>query len=310
MKRLQYHRYGGPEVLVLEDAAVPRPGRGQVLVRVRAASANAMDWKIRNGGMRVMTGRTFPRGVGHDFAGVVARVGEGVTRFRMGDEVLGAARLQHAGAFAEFVIAEERSVARKPDALSFAQAATLPVVGLTAYQAVVRAGRLRAGQRMFINGCLGGVGRVAVQVALAAGVSVAGSCRSGSEDEARRLGVHPVVAFDSDPVPPTERFDVVFDTAGALPYRMARRMLTPHGRIIDIVPSAAKAARSILPGPYTAFMGRADGDDLQRIADAAGRGEIVASIARTVALDDAIPALTALERSPTSGGGKLVITVP
>lgn len=309
MRRLQYHRYGGPEVLVLEDAVIPNPGRGQILVRVRTASANAMDWKIRNGEMRVMTGRRFPRGVGHDFAGVVEQIGEGTTRFQAGDEVLGAARLQHAGAFAEFVIADERSVAFKPDALSFEHAATLPVAGLTAYQAVTTAGRLRPGQRIFISGCVGGVGRVAVQVALGVGASVAGSCRSGTEAEARDLGVDPVVTFDTDPVPHTGRFDVVFDTAGTLPYGTARQMLTPHGRIIDIVPSGSKFARSILPGPYSAFMGRPNSDDLQHVADAAGRGEMVTRISRTVTLDDAIPALTELESAPTSGAGKLVITV-
>lgn len=310
MRRLQYHRYGGPDVLVLEAAAIPQPGRSQVLVRVRAASANAMDWKIRNGDMRVMTGRKFPRGVGHDFAGVVEQVGAGVNRFRAGDEVLGAARLQHAGAFAEFVIADERSVASKPNALPFEHAATLPVAGLTAYQALMTAGKLRAGQRIFINGCLGGVGRLAVQVALAAGATVTGSCRSGMEAEARALGVDPVVTFDTGTVPPpVGRFDLVFDTAGTLSSGAARQMLTPHGRIIDIVPTASKIARSVLPGPYIAFMGRPDSDDLQHVADAAGRGEIVPRIARTVSLDDAIPALTELETAPTSGGGKLVITI-
>ena len=308
MKRLQYHRYGGPDVLALEDTATPLPGRRQVLVRVRAAAANAMDWKMRNGEMRAMTGRKFPRGVGHDFAGIIERVGEGVTRLQAGDEVLGAAPLQQAGAFAEFVIADERSVAQKPDALSFAQAATLPVVGLTAYQAVTKAGELQPGQRIFINGCLGGVGRVAVQVAIGVGAYVAGSCRSGSEAEAHQLGVDTVVAFDLDPAPLTGRFDVVFDTAGTLPYATARRMLKPDGRIIDIVPSVAKFARSILPGPYTAFMGRPDSDDLQHVADAAKRGNIATRISRTVTLADAIPALIDLENAPTSSGGKLVIT--
>ncbi len=309
MKRLQYHRYGGPDVLTLADAPTPTPGRGQVLVRVRAAAANAMDWKIRRGEMRPMTGRKFPRGVGHDFAGVIERVGEGVTRLQVGDEVLGAARLQDAGAFAEFVIADEPSVAHKPEALTFVQASTLPVVGLTAYQAVTRVGRLQPGQEIFINGCLGGVGRVAVQVATGVGASVTGSCRSGSEADAQQLGVDTVVPFDLDHAPLTGQFDVVFDTAGTLPYATARRMLRPGGRIVDIVPSVTKLARSILPGPYTAFMGRPDSDDLQHVADAAGRGEIVTRISRTVTLGDAIPALIELENAPTSGGGKLVLTI-
>lgn len=308
MKRLQYHRYGGPDVLALGDAETPTPGPGQVLVRVRAAAANAMDWKIRNGEMRPMTGRKFPRGVGHDFAGVIERVGEGVTRLRVGDDVLGAAPLQRAGAFAEFVIADEQSVAHKPDALTFAQAATLPVIGLTAYQAVTKAGKLQSGQDIFINGCLGGVGRVAVQVATGVGASVTGSCRSGSEADAHQLGVDTVVAFDLDPAPLTGRFNVVFDTAGTLPFATARRMVKPGGRIIDIVPSVAKFARSMLPGPYTAFMGRPDSNDLQHVADAAGRGQIATRISRTVTLADAIPALIDLENAPTSSGGKLVIT--
>jgi NADPH:quinone reductase-like Zn-dependent oxidoreductase len=309
MKRLQYHRYGGPDVLAFEDADTPTPGRGEVLVRVRAAAANAMDWKIRNGEMRAMTGRKFPRGVGHDFAGVIERVGEGVTRLQVGDEVLGAARLQQAGAFAEFVIADQRSVAHKPDALTFTQAATLPVIGLTAYQVVTKAGKLQPGQNIFINGCLGGVGRIAVQVATGMGASVTGSCRSGSEADAHQLGVDTVVAFDFDAAPLTGRFDVVFDTAGTLPFPVARRMLKPGGRIIDIVPSAAKFARSILPGAYTAFMGRPDSRDLQHVADAAGRGEIAIRISRTVTLANAIPALTDLENALTSSGGKLVITI-
>lgn len=309
MKRLQYDRYGGPDVLTLAEAEIPTPGRGQVLVQVRAAAANAMDWKIRRGEMRAMTGRRFPRGVGYDFSGVIALVGDGVTRLKVGDEVLGAARLQHAGAFAEFVIADQKSVAHKPGALTFAEAATLPVAGLTAYQGVTTAGALRPGQDIFINGCLGGVGRLAVQVATGLGASVTGSCRPGSEEQARQLGVDPVVAFDFDPAPLTSRFDVIFDTAGLLPYATARQMLRPGGRIIDIVPSVTKFVRSILPGPYTAFMGKPNSDDLQLVADAAGRGDITTRIQRTVTLADAIPALVDLENAPTSGAGKLVITM-
>lgn len=102
MRRVQYHRYGGPDVLALEDTATPSPGRGQVLVRVRAAATNPMDGKIRNGEMRFMTGRKFPRGVGHDVAGTIERLGAGVTGLQVGDDVLGTAPLRQAGAFTEF----------------------------------------------------------------------------------------------------------------------------------------------------------------------------------------------------------------
>ena len=306
MKRVQYHRHGGPDVLTIGDTDIPTPGRGHVLVRVRAAAANAMDWKIRNGELPMMAGRKFPRGVGHDFAGIVEQVGDGVTGLNVGDEVLGVVRLP--GAFAEYVVANARFVAHKPAALSFAAAATLPVAGITAYQAVTRAGGLQPGQNIFINGCLGGVGRIAVQVATGMGASVAGSCRPGSEDDARQLGVTTVLGFDVDPAALAGQFDVIFDTAGLLPPSTARQLVKPGGRIIDIVPSLGKLARTILPGPYTGFMGRPNSADLQHLADAAGRGDITPRILRTVPLADAVPALTALEHAPTSSGGKLVIT--
>jgi len=307
-RRVQYHRYGGPEVMRLESYEPPAPGKGQVLIRVRAAAANAMDWKMRNGEMRMMTGRAFPRGIGNDFAGVVEAVGTGVTRLRAGDEVLGATSLKGAGSFAEMVLAEEDAVVRKPAGLSYEQAATLPVVGITAFQAMLRHGGLKSGSSVFINGCLGGVGRAAAQIALACGASVAGSCRAAATEEARRLGVSPVVGSGFGTMGLEGRFDIVFDTPGTLPITTARTLLKPGGRIIDIVPSPAKFARSALPGPYRVMMGRPAPQDLEEVARLAAKGELRIPIARTVPLTEAIPALTELEHRRTSGGGKLVVT--
>ncbi len=117
-RRIQYDQYGGPERMELAEFTPAAPGKGEVLVRVRAAAANGLDWKIRNGDMKFMTGRNFPRGLGHDFAGVVDQVGEGVTRFRAGDEVLGTTSLKAAGAFAEMVLAKAGQVVKKPGGLS------------------------------------------------------------------------------------------------------------------------------------------------------------------------------------------------
>ena len=308
MKRLQYHRYGGPEVLRLEDVEPPRPGPGEILVRVRAAAANAMDWKIRNGEMRLMTGRGFPRGIGNDFAGVVEAVGADVTRLRAGDAVLGGTSLKGAGAFAEMVIAAEKAVVRKPPELSYEQAAAIPVVGSTALQAMLGKGKLRAGQAVFINGCLGGVGRAAAQIALASGASVAGSCRATAAEEARDLGIAPIVEFGFDPAPLDGRFDLVLDTAGTLSATTARTLLRPGGRILDIVPSPAKFARSALPGPYRVMIAKPSTKDLDEVARMAAQGRLRIPIARTVPLADAIPALTDLERHRTPKGGKLIIT--
>ncbi|MBM9510127.1 NADP-dependent oxidoreductase [Actinacidiphila acididurans] len=308
MKRIQYHRYGGPEVMRLEDVEPVRPGAGEVLVRVRAAAANPMDWQIRNGEMKMVTGRSFPRGMGYDFAGVVEAVGEGVARLRAGDEVLGAAPLKAGGAFAEMVVAEEKAVVKKPASLSYEEAAAIPTVGVTAFQALVTKGKLQPGQDVFVHGCLGGVGRSAVQIAAARGARVAGSCRAGAAQEAADLGIAPVVDFDFDPTAIGGLFDIVLDTAGTLPIKAARTMLKPGGTIIDIKPTPVKFARSALSGSYRVQVTQAVTQDIEEVARAAGQGVLRLPIARIVPLTEAIAALTELERDRTPKGGKLVIT--
>jgi len=119
MKRVQYHRYGGPEELHIEEVALPEPGSGQIRVRIKAAAANPVDWKIRKGELKAIIGRKFPRGLGHDFAGVVEAVGPEVTRLKVGDEVFSAMGLKESGTFAEALVTEEKTVFLKPRSLSF-----------------------------------------------------------------------------------------------------------------------------------------------------------------------------------------------
>ena len=309
LRRIQYHRYGGPEVLRLEEFEPATLRRGEALVRVRAAAVNGMDWKIRRGELRAMTGQRFPRGLGHDFAGVVEGIGEGVSRIRVGDSVLGAAGIRRAGAFADVVIADERAVVRKPDGLSYEQAATLPIVGVTALQALRSAGRLQRSQSVFIHGCAGAVGTTAVQLAIRHGASVTGSCRPSAARAAAARGVDLIVEFDFDPTLLTHRFDIVLDTTGTLPVGTGRALVKPGGHIIDIVPSPRKFVRSLLPGPYSVHMGRPDVSDLEEIATTAAHGDLVLPIARTVPLDEAIPAIVELETKGTPKGGKVVVVM-
>ena len=308
MKRIQYHKYGGPEVMRFEDFEPARPGSGEVLVRVRAAAANPYDWKVRNGEMKFMSGRNFPRGLGYDFAGVVDAVGPDVTRVSVGDEVLGAAPIKMSGAFAEVVLVLEDGIAKKPAELSFEEAAAIPTIGGAALQSLVVKGQLRVGQSVFIHGCLGGVGRAAVQIALMRGAAtVAGSCRASAMRDARDLGLDPVVEFDSVPTD-LGKFDVVFDTVGTLAQSTARRLLAPGGHIVDIVPSGMKFLKSLLPGPYTVVIAQHNVKDLEELAQACADGLLHVPIAQTVPLREAIPALTELERNNTPRGGKLIIT--
>lgn len=177
MKRIQYHRYGGPATMKLEEFELGEPGTGQIVVRPKAASANPVDWKIRNGVMKFLTGYRFPRAMGSDFTGVIEAVGPAVTRIKVGDEVLGTVSMKNGGAFADKLIADEKLVVVKPRALSFVQAAALPIVGATARCGLIDKAQLKPGQSVFIHGCLGGVGRAAAQLAMALGANVVGSCR-------------------------------------------------------------------------------------------------------------------------------------
>jgi NADPH:quinone reductase-like Zn-dependent oxidoreductase len=312
-KRIQYHQYGGPELLRLESVDVPAPGKGEVLVRVRAAAANPIDWRVRSGDAKLMTGRRFPRGLGNDFAGIVEAVGAGVSRLRAGDEVLGAGTLRTSGAFGELVVAPEKQVVKKPAELSYEQAAALPTVGVAALQCLVDRGKLKAGQSVFITGCLGGVGRAAVQVALSHGASVAGSCRDTAFEDAKALGVTTVVGFDFDAGDLAGRFDLVFDTAGTLPIKVARTLLKPGGRILDINVSssnmAGKLARSVFSRDYQLVISKYRAKDLEELAQAAAQGKLDFRVARTVPLEDAVAALTELEVNHEPKGGKLLITV-
>jgi len=266
-----------------------------------------MDWKIRRGEMKALTGFRFPRGLGHDFAGVVEAVGPGVERLKVGDEVFGVTSIRQAGAFAEYVVADEKNVGLKPPSISFEQAAALTIVSLTAWNALVAKARLRAGQSVFITGCLGGVGRSAVQIARMRGANVAGSCSASGREEALALGVGEVVDYRAfDIAPYQHRFDVVFDTASALSLSQCGAMLKRRGMSLHIVPTPAKLIGCLLPSRHHLVFGNPTPQCMAGIAEAVERVQLVPAIGRIVSLSEAISAVVELERTG-SPKGKLVI---
>jgi NADPH:quinone reductase-like Zn-dependent oxidoreductase len=199
MKAIVHHSYGPAEGLSLEEVDKPVPEPDRVLVRVRAASVNAYDWHIMRGVpylVRMSEGMRRPRSVamGVDLAGVVEAVGDEITEFKPGDEVLGAAD----GAFAEYVCAKETRLVPKPARLSFEEAAAVPMAGITALQGLRDRGEVHAGQRVVINGASGGVGTFAVQVAKALGATATGVCSRGNMDLVRSLGADHVVDYTTE----------------------------------------------------------------------------------------------------------------
>ena len=307
MKRVQYLHFGAPDELRLDDVSPSDAGKGQIRVQVRAAAANPMDWKIRRGEMKALSGFRFPRGLGHDFAGVVDAVGPRVARLKVGDEVFGVTSIRQAGAFAEYVVADEKNVGLKPPSLSFEQAAAFTIVSLTAWSALVAKTRLSAGQSVIITGCLGGVGRSAVQIARMRGANIVGSCSASGREEALALGVGEVVDYRAfDIARYRRRFDVVFDTAGALSLSQCGAMLKHGGMSLHIVPTFAKLIGCLLPSRHHLVFGNPTPQSLAGVAEAAEQGKLVPAIGRIVPLSEAISAVVELERTG-SPKGKLVI---
>jgi NADPH:quinone reductase-like Zn-dependent oxidoreductase len=308
MMRIQYHRYGGPGEMRLEDYQLPPLQASQVQVRVRAASVNPFDWKVRSGVMKFMTGRVFPRAMGSDFAGVVEQVGAAVTRLRPGDEVLGTARIKESGAFAPVLVTDEKLVVRKPTSLSFEQAACLPIAAVTAWRGLFDKARIEAGQRVFINGCTGNVGQAAVQIARLAGASVAGSCSRANAPYARRLGVDPVFDYAGAGLSGVQdKFDVVFDTAGTLSIPAGLALLAPGGVLLDINTTLPKAVRGLFSSRYRMVFGSQTVETLEQVAKLAADGKLQFQIGCTVPLAQAIQGITEVENGRKPPGRAVIL---
>ncbi len=236
MKAIVQERFGPPDVLQFVDTDPPRPGRHDVVVRVRAAAVNPYDWHVLRGDpyvARLMggVGLTRPRSrvAGADGAGIVEAVGDDVEDLRIGDEVLG----WFEGSFAEYARAASDRVVPKPADLTFEQAAAVPMAGETALRAVRDVGRVHAGHRVLVNGAAGGVGSFAVQIAAALGAEVTGVCGTRNVDLVRSLGATHVVDHTvADFTDARRRYDVVLDNVGNRPLRPLRRALTPARTLV------------------------------------------------------------------------------
>ena len=233
MKALAIRRYKAP--MEMMELPRPEPGPGELLVRVRAASVNPLDYKIRDGAVKVLLPFSFPLILGTDLAGDVEAIGPGVTRFKLGDAVYSRLDNDRIGAFAEYALVRESAAARKPARLDYAQAASLPLVGLTAWQALIESARLRAGQKVLIHAGSGGVGTVAIQLAKHLGALVTTTAGARNHSLVKSLGAD--VAIDYR----TTRFeavaedqDVVLDTQGGDTLLRSFEVVKPGGVVVTI----------------------------------------------------------------------------
>jgi NADPH:quinone reductase-like Zn-dependent oxidoreductase len=232
MKAYYSTAYGGPEVSQYGDLPDPSAGKDQLLIEVKAVSINPVDYKVKRGVARLMSGSKFPRTFGSDFAGVVRETGPGVTKFKPGDRVYGATPViwGKPGALAQLLAVNQKFARDIPGSISFEEAASLPIAALTALNGLRRCG-VTKGKEVLINGGTGGVGHFAIQIAKAKGAIVTATCSRGNAELARKLGADETLGYSREELAKTEKkFDVILDTYGKMEYEDICRLLK-HGGV-------------------------------------------------------------------------------
>ncbi|MFE6776352.1 NADP-dependent oxidoreductase [Streptomyces sp. NPDC057702] len=307
MKAVSYRAYGGPEALEYGDLPEPKVGPDSVLVQVRAAAVNPVDWKAQAGHLNSLLDVTFPVVPGWDVAGVVVRGGLDTPEFAEGDEVIGYVRKDtlSGGTFAQYVAAPVRTLARKPARLTFEQAAGLPLAGLTAYQALTKALRVGEGDTLLVHAAAGGVGSMAVQIGRHLGARVIGTASPRGHDFVRSLGGEPVSYGDGlaervRALAP-EGVDAAFDLVGGDAVTVSAELTRDPRRIASIVDPAVTP----LGGRY--LWVRPHATDLAALSTLADAGALTVPVAQTFPLERAADA----QRLSAEGHvrGKVVVTV-
>jgi NADPH:quinone reductase-like Zn-dependent oxidoreductase len=321
MKAIVRHKYGSPDVLRLEELDKPRLEDDRVLVRVRAASVNPLDWHTLRGLpylVRLSEGLRKPKtgAMGVDVAGHVEAVGKNVTEFQPGDEVFGA----RDGAFAEYVAAKETRLVLKPPNLTFEEAAAVPVAATTALQGLRDKGKIQPGQKVLINGAGGGVGTFAVQLAKAFGADVTAATSPENVDMVRSIGADRVIDYtQEDFTQGGQRFDLILDMSGTRSLLACKRALTregtyvivggPSGRLIRPMDRAIQAAilSRFVRQRLLFFIAKLNKEDLIVLKDLLAAGKVRPVIDRTYPLSETPEAIRYLEAGHARG--KVVITV-
>ncbi|PWI44753.1 NADP-dependent oxidoreductase [Streptomyces sp. ICBB 8177] len=306
MKAISTNSYGGPEVLEYGDLPDPKVGPDSVLVRVKAAGVNPVDWKIVAGYLDPIMNAHFPLIPGWDVAGVVEAVGADATEFAVGDEVIGYVRkdeVQH-GTYAELVSAPVRTLARKPAALDWQQAAGLPLAGLTAYQAIRRVGT-RPGETALVHAAAGGVGSFAVQILVAEGVRVIGTASERNHDFLRSLGAEPVTygegLADRVRAVAPDGIDVALDFVGGGVVDVSQELLKDPSRVASIADGEVTAK-----GGHMVWV-RPDAEGLAVLGSLADAGKLTVHVDASFPLAEAAEAFRRSQEGRTRG--KIVLEV-
>lgn len=292
MKAAQIKGYGSNEVVEINpNVPTPNPSAGKVLVLVKAAGVNPVDWKIREGYMQQMIKLQFPSTLGMDFSGVIKEIGDdGVFGFKQGDEVYGQASVitGGSGAFAEMALAPAQTIAHKPKNLSYNEAAGLPLVGVSAWQALVENIGLVKGQKILIHGGAGGIGSIAIQLAKGLGAQVATTVSTDDKQFAQELGADEIIDYKTQKFEDTIRdYDAVYDTVGSDTYTRSFRVLKKGGVIVSMLeqPNAELMNQYGIKALYQ--FTQVNSERLTKLAQWVDQNHIKVNIERTFSLDQA-----------------------
>ncbi len=305
MRAVRFHDYGPPSTLVVDLVARPEPKAGEVLIRVHAAGVNAIDWKFRAGYLKQFMPLELPHTPGLDVAGTVVAVGPDVTEFAEGDDVFG----RGAGSYAEYAIARVATLARKPAGLTFEQAATLPIGGVTAWVGLFDIAHLEAGQRVLVQGGGGGVGSIAVQLAHWKGAYVIATTSAGNAEHVRALGADEVIDYGAQKFEDVVRdVDVVLETVGGEIAERSWGVLKPGG-IMVVVAGMADAEKAAALGVRTSGVRPPEvtAPILEELAQLASAGALVPQVGPVFALAEAAEAHATSETG--HGRGRIVLQV-
>jgi NADPH:quinone reductase-like Zn-dependent oxidoreductase len=308
MKAIRFHKFGGPEVLRYEDAPKPQAEPGRVLVRIKAASVNPIDWKIRAGYMKDLFENMLPMIPGVDMAGVIEAVGDGASNFKPGDEVFAFLGVAHSGTYAEYVAADASALTLKPESIGFTEAAATPLVSMVGWQTLFDVAQLKPDQSVLIHGAAGGVGHIAVQLAHWKGARIIGTASARNIDFVKSLGADRVIDYH------TTRFedvvhdvDVVLDTIGGDTQRRSYKVLKKGGVLVSTLGIEDPGMAEKYDVRAVSFLAQPDAEELMQVARLIVEGKIKPDVTHLFPLKDAAKAQELSETGHVHG--KIVLKV-
>ncbi len=312
MKAAIIEQYGGPEVIRIVEIPKPVPGPDEVLIKIFAASINPVDWKIRKGNLKMMLNKKFPKILGIEFSGIIEETGENVKNFHKGQRVF-AGKSYEGGGYAEFALAESSRTILIPDNMSFEEASTMAVAGMTALQGLRNKGRLKSGMDVIVNGASGGVGTYAVQIAKVLGAKVTAVCSAKKFDLLKSLGADVLIDYkEVDFTRLPKKYNIVFDAVGYRTFWQTRKVLKKKGIYVNISPSIPLYITSLItrlnPGKKSkGFMLHPDMNDLKEVMQMIAEKKIKVVIDKVFPLDKIAEAHAYSETERARG--KIVISI-